>query len=130
MNALAINAAQNFPLDFKVLGFSPLRYAVLNNDADVAKVLLRRGAVTEALATAIVNLNPEMVRILLGNGADVHAETDLGGGPQPIHEYCSQKLQEVETGHERGNAFYSLSDLEKMRDINKLVMDQKEKTTI
>ena len=93
----------------------------------------------------------------LENGADVHAETDYWGGgrPQPIYEFCAQRLQEFETEHERGNAHhlnrfmsfvrcvcknlkrntntdYSLpvSDLEKMRIINKLVMDKKKKRNI
>merc|ERR1712098_75010 len=102
MKALAINAAQNCPLDFKVRGRSPLRLAVLNNDVDVASILLQRGAVIEsaALAGAIRSLYPEMVKILLENGADVHAET-LGGRPQ-IHELCAQHLQIFETEYQRG----------------------------
>merc|ERR1712098_649536 len=113
-------------------GRSPLRHAVYWNDVDAASVLLQRSAVIEpvALAFSIDRLYLEMVKILLENGADVHAETDLGGRPQPIHKFCAQQLKEIETGHERGNAFYSSSDLEKLREINKLVMDQKEKTTI
>merc|ERR1712098_100809 len=100
------------------------------NDVDAASVLLQRGAVIEtgALATAIVNVYPEMVKILLENGADVHAETDWGVRPQPIHELCAQKLQIFETEHERdGTGYFSLDKVEKMREINKLVMDQKEK---
>ena len=67
MKALAINAAQNCPRDFEVWGESPLRYAVFRNDVDAASALLQRGAVieTEALADAIVNLNPEMMKILV-----------------------------------------------------------------
>merc|ERR1712098_876680 len=75
MKALAINAAQNCPFDFKSKwGRSTLRYAVRDNDVAVASVLLRRGAVieTDALAIAILGRNPEMVKILLENGADVH----------------------------------------------------------
>ena len=61
----------------------------------------------------------------LENGADVHAETRYGGGPMPIYEFCAQKLQRCETEYERETGWYSLSDLEKMREVNKLVMDQK-----
>merc|ERR1712098_903515 len=35
MKALAINAAQNCPLDFEVRGLSPLLHAVYRNDVDV-----------------------------------------------------------------------------------------------
>ena len=68
----------------------------------------------------------------LENDADVHAETDYGGGerPQPIYEFCAQRLQTFETGHERDGTDYSLSNLEKMREINRLVMDKKEKKNI
>ena len=67
----------------------------------------------------------------LENDADVHAETRLEGGPKPIYEFCAQQLQEIETGHKRnGTGYFSLNNLEKMREINKLVMDKKEKTTI
>ena len=59
----------------------------------------------------------------LENGADVHAETDYYGRPQPIYEYCAQRLQEFETEHERGTGWYSLSHLEEMREINKLVKE-------
>merc|ERR1712098_935121 len=130
MKVLATNAAQNCPLDFKVRGWSPLWYAVYGNDVDAASILLQRGAVIEpnALAEAIWNLNPEMMKFLLENGADVHAETDLGGRPMPIYEFCAQGLQRVETRYERGTVYYSLSDLQKLRVINKLVMDKKEKT--
>ena len=67
MKALAINAAQNCPLDFKVRGESPLRYAVFKNDVDAASTLLQRDAVIEpnALASAILDLYPEMVKILV-----------------------------------------------------------------
>merc|ERR1712098_573104 len=102
-------------------------------DVDAASILLRRGAVIDpdALATAILELNSEMVKIFLENGADVHAETRRGGRPQPIHELCAQRLQEFETLHERdGTGYYSLDKLEKMRVINKLVMDKKEKHLI
>merc|ERR1712098_397681 len=113
----------------EVRGWSPLRFAVLWNDFDVASVLLRRGAVIEpdALARAIFDRKPETVKFLLENGADVHAEIGWGGRPgetMPIHEYCAQDLQKFETGHERG--WYSLKTLEEMREINKLVMDKKE----
>jgi len=130
MKSLAINAAQNCPLDFKVRGRSPLRLAVLNNDVDVASILLQRGAVIEpaVLAGAIRSLYPEMVKIFLENGADVHAETLYLGVPMPIHEYCALKSQRVETKYDEG--YYSLDKVEKMREINKLVMDKKEKTTI
>merc|ERR1712098_7860 len=84
---------------------------------------------TDALADAIYDRNPEMVKILLENGADVHAETHYEGRTMPIHEYGAQKLQTFETGYERGNTFYSLDKQEKLRKINKLVMDKKEKTT-
>merc|ERR1712098_241043 len=132
LKALAIRAAQNCPLDFKVRGESPLYCAVYSNDVDAASVLLQRGAVieTDALADAIRTLYPEMVKILLKNGADVHAETLYGGRLKPIHEFCAQRLQEIETGHEKGNAFYSLDKVEEMREINKLVLDQKKKTNI
>ena len=63
------------------------------------------------------------------NGADVHAETDYWGGPGPIHEICAQRLQEFETEYERGTGF-SINRLEKLRNINKLVMDKKKKTNI
>jgi len=66
MKALAINAAQNCPLDFtSKLGRSPLRYAVIYNDVDAASILLQRDAVieTEALARAIYDRNSEMVKI-------------------------------------------------------------------
>merc|ERR1712098_394157 len=98
MKTLAINAAQNCSLNFKVWGLSPLRYAVFRNDVDVASALLQRGAVIEpnALVNAIADLNPEMVKILLENDADVHAETNYWGRPMPIHEYCAQKLQRFE----------------------------------
>ena len=66
----------------------------------------------------------------LENGADVHAETRRGGGPQPIHEFRAQRLQFFETEHERDGTARSLAKLEKMREINKLVMDKKEKTNI
>jgi len=67
---------------------------------------------------------------LLENGADVHAETDYWGGEtMPIHEFCAQELQRFETEYERGTG-YSLDKMEKLREINKLVMDKKEKTTI
>ena len=67
MKALAINAAQNCPLDFEVLGRSPLRYAVIYNDVDVTSALLRQGAVieTEVLAEANAYLNLEMVKIFV-----------------------------------------------------------------
>merc|ERR1712098_411701 len=114
MKALAINAAQNCPLDFKVLGlYSPLRYAVMYNDADAASTLLRRGAVIEprVLAGVILELNPEMMKIFLENGADVHAETDYWGELQPIYELCAQRLQEFETEYERDGTGYSLDYL-------------------
>jgi len=133
MKALAISAAQNCPLDFKVRwGFSLLTFAVDCNDVDAARILLRRGAVMEpeALADAIWYRNPEMVKILLENGADVHAETHWEDIPMPIHEFCAQGLQRVETQYERIGTAPSLNNLEKLREINKLVMDQKEKTTI
>lgn len=132
MKALAINAAQNCPLDFKVRGDSPLRYAVLRNDVDAASILLKRDAVIEpiALASAIRDLKPEMLNILLKNGADVHAETDWGEVPMPIHEFCAQHLQIFEAFHERDGTARSLDKLERIREINKLVMDQKEKTNI
>merc|ERR1712098_166308 len=130
MKALGITAAQNCPLDFKVRGMSPLWFAVIYNDVDVASALLRRGAVIEpsALASAIRNLDLEIVKILLENGADVHAETLYLGVLMPIHELWAHLLQEFETEYKRG--CYSLDKLEKMREINKLVMDKKEKTTI
>merc|ERR1712098_544141 len=129
MKALAINAAHNCPLDFKVWSRSPLRFAVSINDVDAASTLLRRGAVIEpeALADGIRNLDPEMVKILLENGADVHAETHWEDKPMPIHEFCAQGLQRVETEYERDTA-HSLDNLKKLREINKLVMDKKEKT--
>merc|ERR1712098_337791 len=128
MKALAISAAQNCPLDFEVRGESPLYYAVLGNDVDAASILLQRGAVIDpdALALAIYDPNPEMVKIFLENGADVHAETDLGGR-QPIHEFCAQHLQTFETEYKRGNTAYSVDKVEKMKEINKLVMYKKEK---
>merc|ERR1712098_865558 len=131
MKALAINAAQNCPLDFKVRERSPLRYAVYWNDVDAASALLRRGAVIEprALANTIWDPNPEMVKILLENGADVHAEYRWGG-PQPIYEFCAQQLQEFETEYERRNFYFSLDKVEKLRVVNKLVMDKKEKKNI
>ena len=48
-------------------GWSPLRFAVRDNDVGVASVLLQRGAVieTDALAAAIMDRNPEMVKILV-----------------------------------------------------------------
>merc|ERR1712098_277614 len=127
MKTLTINAAQNCPLDFKSkCGKSPLRYAVMHNDVDAASVLLQRGAVIEpeALAIAIFYRKPERVKILLENGADVHAETYYWGGiPQPIHEFCAQRLQTFETGYERdGTGYFNLDELEKMREINKFVM--------
>jgi len=130
MKALAISAAQNLPLDFEVRGYSPLHFAVQWNDVDASRALLQRGAVIEpeALAETIAELDLEMVKILLENGADVHAETRYGGGPMPIYEFCAQELQDFETGYERG--YYSLDEVEKMREINKLVMDKKEKTNI
>merc|ERR1712098_984208 len=129
MKTLAITAAQNCPLDFKMWNRSPLHFAVYRND--VASTLLRRGAVieTDAFADAIWHLYPEMVKILLENGADVHAEIDWRGKTMPIHELCAHRLQEFETEYERGTA-RSLDNLEKMREINKLVMDKKAKTTI
>merc|ERR1712098_581754 len=136
MKALAISAAQNCPLDFKAWeswwGWSPLRFTVIWNDVDAASILLRRGAVIEpdALARAITYLSLEMVKILVKNGADVHAETDLGRRPQPIHEFCAQELQAYETEYKRGIGYFSFSDLEKMREVNKFVMDQKEKKNI
>ena len=66
----------------------------------------------------------------LENGADVHAETRFWGGPKPIHEWCAQRLQEFETEYERGTGYCRLDNLEKMREINKLVMDKKQKTTV
>ena len=66
----------------------------------------------------------------LENGADVHAETDYWGGPQPMYEFCAQKLQRFETEYKRETGYYTLDKLEKLREINKLVMDKKEKTTI
>merc|ERR1712098_626156 len=80
---------------------------------------------TDALADAIYDRNPEMVKILLKNGADVHAETHYEGRTMPIHEFCAQELQEIETEHERLGTARSLDNLEKMREINKLVMDKK-----
>jgi len=128
MKALAISAAQNCPIDFKVWRYSdPLRFAVYK-DIDIVSILLQRGAVIEpdALEKAIVDFNLEMVRILLENGADVRAEIDCYEvRPKPIYEYCAQRLQRLE-----GYGCYSLENLEKMREINKLVMDQKEKTII
>merc|ERR1712098_544750 len=112
MNALAITAAQNCPLDFKSkLGRSHLRYALMKDDVDAAKILFQRGAVieTKALERPIRNLDPEMVKILLENGADVHAETDLGGRPMPIHELCAQKLQTFETMRKRKDWLQLLS---------------------
>merc|ERR1712098_325475 len=132
IKALAINAAQNCPLDIEVWGESPIWFAVDWNDVEAASALLRRGAVIEpdALARAIWYLYPAMVKILLENGADVHAETRFWGGePMPIHELCAQGLQRVETEYERGTA-RRLDNLEKLREINKLVMDKKEKTDI
>merc|ERR1712098_591693 len=130
LKALVMSAAHNCPLDFKVWGFRPLIHAVFINDVDVANILLLRDAVIEphALANAIFDLQLEMVKILLKNGADVHTETSLIGKPMPIHEFCAQRLQMVETVHHEG--YYSLDNLEKMKEINKLVMDQKEKTNI
>merc|ERR1712098_425853 len=129
IKALAINAAQNCPLDIEVWGESPIWFAVDWNDVDAASALLRRGAVIEpdALARAIWYLYPAMVKILLENGADVHVETDFGRRPQPIHEFCAQELQAYETEYKRGIGYFSFSDLEKMREVNKFVMDQKEK---
>merc|ERR1712098_68013 len=104
----------------------------MGNDVDVASILiLQRCAVIEpdALTEAIVNRNLEMVKVLLENDADVHAETDFGG-PHPIYEYCARVLQTLETYHESFGTAHSLYELEKMREINKLVMDKKEKTTI
>merc|ERR1712098_555058 len=134
MKVLTINAAQNCPLDFKGRwGRSPLRIAAFKNDVDAASALLRRGAVIEpnTLAEAIFDLNPEMVKIFLENGADVHAETDYYGRvPMPIHELYAQKLQIFETEYERRNTAHSLDKVEKMREINKFVMDKKEKKNI
>merc|ERR1712098_62673 len=127
MKVLAINAAQNCSLDFtSKWGRIPLWDAVIYNDVDAASILLQRGAVIEpdALARAIFHIYPEMVKILLENGADVHAETDLGGRPQPIHEYCAQRLQFIETRR------FTKDNLERMREISKLMMDKKEKTNI
>merc|ERR1712098_444899 len=110
MKALTINATQNCPLDIEVWGERPLRSAVYWNDVDAASALLQRGAVieTEALAETIDLLYSEMVKIFLENGADVHAETDYGEGPQPIHEFCAQKLQ----SYERGNTIYNSDEVE------------------
>jgi len=128
MKALATSAAQNCPLDFKIeWGYNPLIFAVIENDVDVGNILLQRGAGNEprALASAIANLRLELVKILLENGADVHAESGWG---EPIHEYCALCLQMFEKEHDEG--YTSLYDLNRMKGINKLVMDKKEKTTI
>merc|ERR1712098_730224 len=129
MKTLAISAAQNCPLDFQVLGRTPLWCAMFKNDVDVASTLLRRRAVIGplALAYAVSRCNPEMVKILLENGADVHAETIYSGVPMPIHECCAQRLQYFETEYKRGNTAYSLYEVEKLKEINKLVMDKKRK---
>ena len=66
----------------------------------------------------------------LENDADVHAETDYGGETMPIHELCAQKLQRFETEYERETGWFSLDEVEKMREINKFVMDKKEKKNI
>merc|ERR1712058_111048 len=99
MKALAIIAAQNCPLDIKVLGWSPLTFAVIENDVDAASILLQRDAVIEpkALAEAIFHLYLKMAKILLENGADVHAETVFGGRTIPIYEFCAQLLQDIES---------------------------------
>merc|ERR1712098_589176 len=89
------------------------------------------------LADAILGRCPEMVKILLKNGADVHAETRWLGETMLIHEFCAQRLQKIETENERAycplnsefskikRGCYSLDNLEQMREINKLVMDKK-----
>ena len=66
----------------------------------------------------------------LENDADVHAETDYGGETMPIHELCAQELQRFETGYKRGTGYYSLDKVEKLRIINKFVMDKKENKNI
>jgi len=130
MKALAISTVQNCPLDFKVRGdVSPVKFAVQYNDVDVASMLLQRGAVneTDVLEEAIFDCNVEIVTILLESGADVHAEVDFGGGPTPIYEWCAQYL----LFYEEENANYSsVHELERLKKINKLVMEKKEKTTI
>ena len=67
MKTLAINTAQNCPLDFKVRGLSPLRHVVIKNDVDAASALLQRVVVIEpdTLASAIVYVYSEMVKILV-----------------------------------------------------------------
>merc|ERR1712098_321561 len=129
MKTLAISAAQNCPLDFKVRGENPLHFAVDTNDVDVASILLQRDAVIEpiSLERAIDDLNLEMVKILLKNGADVHAELNWMLRPQSIHEYSAQQLQAFETYHERDeNGWYSFDNLERKKKINKLVIERKD----
>merc|ERR1712098_609584 len=102
-----------------------VKFAVQYNDVDVASMLLQRGAVneTDVLEEAIFDCNVEIVTILLESGADVHAEVDFGGGPTPIYEWCAQYLQ-----FEEENANYSsVHELERLKKINKLVMEKKKK---
>merc|ERR1712098_100391 len=63
MKALAINAAQNCPLDFEVMGWSLLEFAVMSNDVDVASILFQRGAANarSALELALHANQLEMV---------------------------------------------------------------------
>merc|ERR1712098_692200 len=126
MRALAINAAQNCSLDFRVWGcLSPLYFAVRNNDVDAARILLQRqrDAVneTKALRGAIVLKKLEILEMLLENGADVHAETDLGNETITIYECSAHVLQTCKFNYEAGNDFCSLYELERMQKINKLV---------
>merc|ERR1712098_691112 len=103
-----------------------IKFAVQYNDVDVASMLLQRGAVneTDVLEEAIFDCNVEIVTILLESGADVHAEVDFGGGPTPIYEWCAQYL----LFYEEENANYSsVHELERLKKINKLVMEKKEK---